>query len=116
MKDCVLTKQDFLDTIEGIKKVIDFNHDEDALADKYGCGYPDRPDAVDTSIKLLEKIFGLEEDKYYGTDIEYFIFDLEFGENYKPGMVKDSEGNEINFSSAEKLYDWLLRDEVSEHE
>lgn len=41
-------------------------------------------------------------------DIEYFMNILNFGKKYQPGMVKDDFGNDIDFSSASKLYDHLI--------
>ena len=41
-------------------------------------------------------------------DIEYFCYELDFGEKYEPGTVTDEHGNEIDLSTAEKLYDFLI--------
>lgn len=40
-------------------------------------------------------------------DIEYFCFSLDFGRDWKPGMVIDEYGTDIELSSAEKLFDFL---------
>ena len=41
-------------------------------------------------------------------DIDYFIYELDYGRKYEPGMITDENGHDIDFSSAEKLYDYLI--------
>ena len=43
-------------------------------------------------------------------DIEYFCYDLEFGRKYTQGCITEPDGTEIDFSSSEKLYDYLTRE------
>lgn len=40
-------------------------------------------------------------------DIEYFCWELNFGERFTPGCVIDEEGRECNFSSIETLWLYL---------
>ena len=49
-------------------------------------------------------------------DIEYFCFELEFGKKWKPGMIEDEDGNDIDLSSAEKLFDFLEGEEKGSDE
>ena len=55
-------------------------------------------------VNLLEKIFGDEN----FNDISYFIYDLNYGKEYKPNSITDDDGDVIDFSTAEKLYDYLV--------
>lgn len=57
-------------------------------------------------IALLKKIMG--DDEYY-SDIEYFIYELDYGRKYIDGMISDNDGNHIDFSTSEKLYDYLIK-------
>lgn len=57
----------------------------------------------DTVVNLLQIIMNDEYD-----DIPYFIYDLDYGRDYYPGCITDEKGN-IDFSTAEKLYDYLER-------
>lgn len=41
-------------------------------------------------------------------DIEYFIYDLEYGTKYKKGCLRQ-HGKNIDISTAEKLYDYLTK-------
>lgn len=59
-------------------------------------------------IELLEKIFELEFDRYIGSDISYFIYELEFGEKWTEDCYTDEDGNSIDISTSEKLYDFLI--------
>ena len=42
-----------------------------------------------------------------GEDISYFIYELDYGRDYEEGCITDQDGNNIDFSTAEKLYDYL---------
>lgn len=53
-------------------------------------------------VLLLKKLMKDEADW-----IDYFIYDLDYGRKYAPGIVKDKKGNNVDLSSAEKLYDYI---------
>ena len=52
-------------------------------------------------VYLLERIFDTDM-------ISYFIYELDYGKEYKDGYVQDGEGNNIDISTVEKLYDYLI--------
>lgn len=53
-------------------------------------------------VKLLQKLMNDQEEM-----ISYFIYELEFGEEYEAGMVTDCDGREIILNSAGALYSYL---------
>ena len=55
-------------------------------------------------VNLLEKLM-----RDHIENISYFIYELQFGKRYKPGMITGTEGN-IDLSSAEALYDYLVQE------
>ena len=40
--------------------------------------------------------------------IDYFIYELDYGRKYAPGMIKDENDQDIDLSSAGMLYDYLV--------
>ena len=56
-----------------------------------------------TVVSLLRKLL-----KDTSEDISYFIYELDYGRKYEPGMITDENGCDIDFSSAEKLYNYLI--------
>ena len=54
-------------------------------------------------VELLENMFDTDM-------ISYWIYELDYGRNYKDGYVQDGEGNIIDLSTLEKLYDYLLKE------
>lgn len=42
------------------------------------------------------------------SDISYWIYDLDFGRNWKPKMVTRKDGSDVVLNTAHKLYDWLV--------
>ena len=59
----------------------------------------------DIVIELLEKIFDDTEDI-----ISYWIYELKFGTTYKDGCVSELDGTIIDISTADKLYDYLVKE------
>ncbi len=78
-----------------------YSHDNHTDISVFGLGMGLDVDVVD----LLQEIM---QDK--AEDIGYFCYELDFGKEYKPGCITE-DGNEIDFSTAEKLYDYLTRDD-----
>lgn len=60
-------------------------------------------------VYLLEKMFDTDM-------ISYWIYELNYGKEYKEGCVLDANMNEIDLSTAEKLYDYLIKSLESEEE
>ena len=60
-------------------------------------------------IYLLENMFDTDM-------ISYWIYELNYGKEYKEGCVLDANMNEIDLSTAEKLYDYLIKSLESEEE
>ena len=58
-------------------------------------------------VYLLERMFDTDM-------ISYFIYELDYGKKYKAGCVLDENMNEIDLSTAEKLYDYLIKSLESE--
>lgn len=54
-------------------------------------------------VYLLENIFDTDM-------ISYWIYELNYGEEYTAGCVLDENMNNIDLSTAEKLYDYLVQD------
>lgn len=105
-----MTKEKFVKIINEIKKLHNYEESLHILNTRYA-EYDANiqfPTLEDTVIKLLEEIFQCPVDKYVGSDISYFIYDLNFGEDWKPGSITDKDGNDIDHSTAEKLYDYLV--------
>lgn len=65
----------------------------------------DFPTMIDDYIEMLEIVMN---DRNHW--ISWWCFDLEFGAKYRDGCVLDYDGKNIDLSTAEKLYDFLLSD------
>lgn len=59
------------------------------------------------AVYLLENMFDTDM-------ISYFIYELNYGEDYTEGCIVDENMNEIDLSTAEKLYDYLIKSLESE--
>lgn len=107
-----ISKEEFVKTIKALQNSRDSeNKLYDALKSCDIYCEDERPGLDNTVIHLLELLTNAPVNDLYGSDISYFCWELDFGREYKPGMIKDNSGGEIDFSSAEKLYDYLLEEE-----
>jgi hypothetical protein len=59
-------------------------------------------------VKLLEKLM---RDHY--ENISYFIYELQYGKQFRPGMITGPEGN-IDLGTPEALYDYLVQEYFEE--
>ena len=111
MKKNILSKEEFVKVIERTEKAYRFDDEIKGLYMKWNLEAPENPELIvmDSLIDTLDKMFELPNNTFFGSDIAYFIFELDFGKKYEPGCVKDDNGNEIDFSSAEALYDYILK-------
>lgn len=57
--------------------------------------------------KLVNLLKSVMHDEY--DDIEYFIYELNFGEKYEDGMIREKDGTLIDFSTAGNVYDYLVK-------
>ena len=98
-----LTKEQFVKIISEIRKNNEYElHVNNVLGEIFtdGSGFPKNDGLLTELIDLLKFIMNDKE------DIEYFIYDLNYGEDWKPGMIMDGD-KDIDLSSAEKLYEYL---------
>ena len=61
-----------------------------------------------TMVELLSLAMGLDIGTRDGNTLEYFIWELNFGEDYKTGCYTEQDGTPIDISTVEKLYDYIV--------
>ena len=61
---------------------------------------------VDTTLMLLDRIF--KDDAEYPL-IDYWVFELNCGDNWSPSSVTDDDGNSIPLKTISDLYGELVR-------
>ena len=113
----MITKQEFVDIIEKLKQVNDFVDETNKKARELNDAIIS--DFYNTSslsishetivVKLLENMFN---DK--GT-ISWWLYECNYGRDFSLGDI-EVNGVEIDLSTVEKLYDYLVQDIESEGE
>lgn len=105
----IISKELFVEAIEDVKKSDNYQDWLNKTMQSKGVeGYLYQPNCVDTVIKLLHNLF-------YDTDkeetISYFCLDLDYGRKWKHGSFIDKNGKDIDLSTSEKLYNYLISEE-----
>lgn len=104
-KDGIMSKKSFCQVMDDYKTMFNFTDEMNELFDKYKCdGYIYPPICTETVVNLLEFIF---DD--INQLISYWVWELDFGERYEDGDVKDKKGEIIPLKTTEDLYDLLVR-------
>ena len=107
----ILTKEEFVEMMAKIQKAVDFDRAVEELYWVNGYQSPEHPDLYWVLIKVLDSMFYVDDyknDAYFVSDIDYFCVELDFGRKYEPGCITYADGTEIDISTSEKLYDYLM--------
>lgn len=108
----MITETTFCNTLETLKKYYDIQSEISRLLrddDIEGCGFiPFSSEYETIIINLLEESMN---DKTHM--ISYWAFDCDYGREIEEDSVTDKDGNNIDISTTEKLYD-LLAEEYNE--
>lgn len=73
-------------------------------------GYPRIHKLEDQLIDLLNLAFQDPNSEFTDDTIEYFIYDLDFGKTWSKYCMTEQDGTIIDLSTAEKLYDYLMKE------
>ena len=104
-----MTKELFVSTINSIKKQIEIDRKNSSMLqemfpdDSIYCGY-NNSELFNALNKILKESMKDEYDW-----IDYFMYELDFGEKYYDGCVLDRDKSIINLSTAENLYEFLIK-------
>lgn len=60
---------------------------------------------ADMVVSLLETMFDDTEEHW----ISYWMFEQDFGRSWEQGIATEADGSDIDLSSSEKLYAYLLK-------
>lgn len=109
-KKVQLTKEEFIDYMNTLRKMENY---ERTLYDLSEGGIrlfdvEKYTDLLNSYISLLNQLMGLKPAEYVGTLIEYFIYDLDYGEE---DVAKDAvidNGRVISLTTVEELYDYIV--------
>lgn len=107
-----LTKQEFVDILNRLREATElvdkveelFRDSRENLECDFcnGAGLQISHEGI--VVKLLEKLM---QDS--AGNISYFIYELDYGKEYREDCVSDKNGN-IDISTPEKLYDYLMKE------
>lgn len=104
-----MTFEEFDKTIGGIKDLFDFNSDIEDVINKYtnsyGCFFTGK--LIDITIDLLAIIMNDKNTKTHNSWLDYYIFELNFGKDYKDGDII-VDGKNVSLSNNRELYDFLV--------
>lgn len=103
----MISKELFVEIIDDLNRAENYQKDLNSFFKAHDTdGYIFQPDCSVSVLKLLHEMFGKADEADW---IEYYCFELDYGKKYKPGCVVDEHNKEIDMSSAENLYDFLIR-------
>lgn len=110
----MLSKETFVKAMSEIKRAWDYQEDLNKFfTDHKADGYVYQPDCTDVLIMVIEDAMGLERDENGVTDVSWFVYEMNFGNNFKMGdLVVDDK--EVDVSTPEKLWEYLTKEDDNE--
>ena len=99
-----ITKIDFVHIMNNLEKQSEQSTKVNRLLGEIfedGGGFPREGNLINIIVDLLKQNLNDTD------DIEYFMYELDYGKEWKTGMITVDD-IDIDLSSAEKLYDYLI--------
>ena len=105
----MISKETFVAAVNELRRAWDYQEGLNKyFRDNDVDGYVFQPDCSMMLVKVIEESMNLPVDEKLGSDLAYFCYEIDFGRGFKPGCITDN-GKDVDFSSAESLYDYLVR-------
>ena len=106
----MISKKQFVDIINKLKEVNDFVDETNERAKKLNDAIiSDFYNFSSLSISHESLVLELLENMFDDYDtISWWVYELDYGRGYRKGCIQDENGKNINLSTAEKLYDYLI--------
>ena len=107
----MISKKEFVEIIERLKN---YNDLQDKIDDLFKSNIDNKEmdfmNAGSICIGHESVVVELLENMFDTDMISYWIYELDYGERYEEGCVLDENMNNIDISTEEKLYDYLVQD------
>ena len=110
----MISKQTFIKTIDYVKHIIDIERSlNNGL--KHSMVFVDSEIYIETGpiTDLLAESIGLKKNKF-GTDLDYWLYECDFGRDYKKGDITNTNLKHTHkyykpkLDTVEELYDYLV--------
>lgn len=111
----MISKEKFVTIINKMKLVDDFvnevNDKSRDLREKLDDSFLDFFEGNSLFVAHSDIVVQLLENMFNNNDmISYWIYELDYGRKYEGGTISDCDGNNIDVSTVEKLYDYLIQE------
>lgn len=105
-----LSKNEFCNAVNQYKAMLT---EENNIANILNVNFEWKPgEWITNYYELLSELCELEEDSIYGSDLDWFCFETDFGRRKDMCKVFDTNtGNTWTIETPETLYDFITRDE-----
>ena len=111
----MISKEKFVEIINRLKKYDELQNDINELfCESIENKEKDFINAGSICIGHESVVVYLLENMFDTDIISYWIYELDYGEKYTKGCIVDEDLNEIDLSTAENLYDYLIKSLESE--
>lgn len=111
------SKQNFLNYINALEDVFEEQRTLSSVL-KYFSVYENFPafsNMIDQYVKMLSELVEQPLDTENGNDLEYFIWEEDFGKDFQIGDMLDIDGTPVDISTPEKLYDYILAEVTNDN-
>lgn len=106
----ILGRKLFCKTMGQIQEAYDYGDKlNEFFKENHVDGYLYEPNCIEQALSLLGFIFD-DKDQW----IDYWVYELDFGRQYKEGTITDANGENIPLETVEELYELLVKNLLEE--
>lgn len=106
----MITKKHFVDIINHLKEVNDFVNETNEKAEKiHDSIISDFFNASSLSISFEDDLVKVLENMFDTDLISWWLWELNYGREFKVGYLEEKNGDKPDLSTAEKLYEYLIK-------
>ena len=110
-----ISKEEFVKIINRLKETDDtVRKINQLLRDTYESVHSDFSNGAAMSISFEDVVVSLLQNMFNdeGDWIGYWLYELDYGREYTDGCVREANGDSIDISTPEKLYDFLIEEDT----
>ena len=106
----MISKKEFVEIINRLKETYDIKEKvNETIRNSTDCMITDFTEVGSLMICHEDIVVNLLENMFNNTDIiSWWIYEMDYGRNFRMGSLTDN-GEDIDLTTAEKLYDYLTR-------
>lgn len=105
MKIDIIDKENFVKIIKELQRIYSLEEKMNSIAKELDQDFP--PSIMVTSYQMISDLLKIAIDDKWDI-VSWYLYENDFGNKIKKDSITDLEGNNIDVTTPEKLYDYII--------